>query len=164
MTASIPEVPAGFVVECTGCLQPLAVRGDLAGRAVRCPECRATFLVPEPRLAVPAAASTGPSHILQPPPDPGGSEPIHAPLAAPTPPPLADAGSADLDDDPPSAAVPGLELAMEEPVKTLETATGTIVLRRLTPEEKARRRARRNIIMLVAGASILLLIVLLLGR
>jgi hypothetical protein len=49
-------------------------------------------------------------------------------------------------------------------VKTLETATGTVILRRLTPEERAQRRARRNLILLVAGALLLFAFVLLFGR
>jgi len=73
-----------------------------------------------------------------------------------------------LPDALPDAPPPDNALAagpvLRQPVKTLETATGTVILRRLTPEERAQRRARRNLILLVAGALLLFAFVLLFGR
>jgi ribosomal protein S27E len=129
MTTGVAEPASDFVVECTGCRHPLAVRRDCAGRAVRCPECRAAFVVPQPEL---------PTEAFDRPDDPPDvSPPDAAGTAGPT---------------------------FREPVKTLETASGTVVLRRLTPEERSQRRARRTLILMVAGALLLFAFVLLFGR
>jgi LSD1 subclass zinc finger protein len=146
MTTAVAEPASDFVVECSGCRQPLAVRRDSAGRAVRCPECRAEFLVPPPEL--PTADGTLP---------PARSEAMARPAAdAPT--------AFELPDLPPPEHAEAPGPAFQEPVKTLQTPTGTIVLRRLTPEEKAQRRARRNLILLLAGAMLLFVFVILFGR
>jgi len=129
MTTGVAEPASDFVVECPGCRRPLAVRRDRAGRAVRCPECRAEFVVPQPQL--PTEACDLPDDL------PDASPPDDAEAAGPT---------------------------FREPVKTLETTTGTVVLRRLTPEERAQRRARRTLILMVAGALLLFAFVLLFGR
>jgi hypothetical protein len=141
MTTSVAEPASDFAVECTGCRRPLAVRRDCAGRAVRCPECRAEFVVPQPEL---------PTKAFDRPDDRRDTRPENHAENRPDALPPDDAKTAGP--------------AFREPVKTLETATGTVVLRRLTPEERAQRRARRNLILLVAGALLLFVFVLLAGR
>jgi len=164
-----PAAPAAplVAVACPTCFGALAVGADLAGLAADCPLCGGGFRVPP--LALPAAgqrerrpasaaADTVPADTVPADrPNPGDVKPAASPEDFATASP---AGTA-LD----AATAPRAETELEfhEPVRTIGSGDGAIVLRRLTPAERAARRARRNMMMLVAGVSILLTIVLLLG-
>ena len=156
MTAAEAGVPASVVVECPGCHAPLTVRSDLPFRAARCPLCSGEFLIPKAEAAV-VRSPPPPAGLATPPPPRRDETPS---FSLPEPP----AGSQAPAPPPAAPARPRTELDFEEPVKTIETAAGTVTLRRLSPEEKQARRTRRNLIMLCGGATILFLIVLLLGR
>jgi hypothetical protein len=142
MAEAVSDLPASMVVECPGCCGAVATRSDIPFRAARCPLCGGEFLIPRPRgdeaAAVPAPA-------------PVPSTPLGSPE---------DLGS----DEPPSFSRPQPrgDLEFAEPAKTIETAEGPKMLRRLSPEEKQARRARRNMIMLAGGAMILFVLVYLL--
>jgi hypothetical protein len=171
-TPTPPAAPAAplMAVACPACFGALAVGTDLAGLPADCPLCGSGFRVPP--LAMPS--STRP---VQPPagtasnatqthrPAPGREQPSRPRGTVRQEEPAAAASAATLD------AVSGMQepqadsgLAFREPVRTVGSGAGAIVLRQLSPAERAARRTRRNLVMLVGGVSILLTIVLLLGR
>lgn len=140
MAEAVSDLPASMVVECPGCRGAVATRSDIPFRAARCPLCGGEFLIPRPR----------------------GDEAAAVPVTVPSTPLRSpeDLGS----DASPSFSLPKPrgDLEFAEPAKTIETAEGPKILRRLSPEEKQARRARRNMIMLAGGATLLFVIVYLL--
>jgi hypothetical protein len=156
-------------VACPACFGALAVGSDLAGQPADCPLCGGGFRVPPL-----AQSSTARSTSLAPESAPDAS-PSRQPdrqresrqrgaarqdAAAPAPSATATFDEGMVARSPEADA----ELAVREPVLTVGSGAGEIVLRRLSPAERAARRTRRNLVMLVGGVSILLTIVLLLGR
>jgi hypothetical protein len=157
-------------VACPVCFGGLAVGTDLAGLPADCPLCGSGFRVPP--LAMPsttrpvqpptrAAADSAPAHR----PALEGTQPTRPREPVRQEQPAAASSAATLD------AVTSIQeqqadsgLAFREPVRTVGSGDGAIVLRQLSAAERTARRTRRNLIMLVGGVSILLTIVLLLGR
>ena len=174
-----PAAPAAplVAVACPTCFGALAVGADLAGLAADCPLCGGGFRVPP--LALPAAgqrerrpasaaADTVPADTVPADTVPADTVPADRPnpgdvKPAASPEDFATASPAGTALDAATAPRAETELEFHEPVRTIGSGDGAIVLRRLTPAERAARRARRNMMMLVAGVSILLTIVLLLG-
>jgi len=155
--------PAGlFAVACPGCAAEIGVRASRMGSAARCPACRGLFLVPEPRLPPVAPATTpaiAPAAAVSD--APTASEPLPA-LAPPPPPPgaavatpVATSMATPFDDLQLPAATGSSELALAEPVRTVEADGRVIELRRISDDERRRRKARRTIVTLVVGSALL---------
>ncbi|MFM1995842.1 MAG: hypothetical protein RLZZ111_229 [Planctomycetota bacterium] len=162
-----PAVPL-VAVACPSCFAALAVGTDLAGLPADCPLCGGGFRVPP--LEVPAAArspassatsvpDTAPPHRADRRIEPARPRDVVPQAMAPASADASVARETTLREPQPES-----ELAVREPVRTVGSGDGAIVLRRLSPAERAARRTRRNLVMLVGGVSILLTIVLLLGR
>jgi hypothetical protein len=157
-------------VACPSCFAALAVGTDLAGLPADCPLCGGGFRVPPlevpaaPRDAMPptrAVADAAPGRR------PDRTSETARPRDVVPQATAAAAPRADLSVAPETSLQepqPESELAVREPMRTVGSGDGAIVLRRLSPAERAARRTRRNLVMLVGGVSILLTIVLLLGR
>jgi len=164
-----PEPARLFAVACPGCEAEVAVKASRAGSAARCPACRGLFLVPEPRLEAPPTRvnpAVEPA-AARPAPLPA-EEPLPA-LAPPPPPPGAAATAAaevstPFDEIELPAAAGSPELALQEPVRTVESEGRVIELRRISDDERRRRKTRRTIVTLLVGSAILATLVWVLGR
>lgn len=168
-----PAAPAAplVAVACPACFGALAVGTDLAGLPADCPLCGSGFRVPS--LALPSTPQPSYPRARTEDESPQKHRPAAERELSSRPqetarqeqPAVASSAGSTLD----SAAAwqkPQADsgLAVREPVRTVGSGDGTIVLRQLSPAERAARRTRRNLVMLVGGVSILLTIVLLLGR
>ena len=186
MTTSASH-PRLFAVACPACGGRSAATAGMAGQPACCPQCAATFLVPEPPASsVPTPATAAVALVVADVP-PAAAElapvvaapaPITAttpaeparvtggerspaerssPAAAFTPVPAADADPAS--DLPADVAA---EVRFQEPpARVVGHGRHAVELRRLSPEEKEIRRRRRNILLLLTGAAILIAIALL---
>lgn len=177
-----------FAVACPACGGRSAATAGMAGQPACCPQCAATFLVPElPASSVPTPAPSDLAPVVV---DVAPATADLAPVvAAPTP--IAATAPAEpgrgtggtqspAEDSPPAAAaftpVPAADLDpasdlpagvaaevrfQEPPAKVVGRGRHAVELRRLSPEEKEIRRRRRNILLLLTGAAILIAIALL---
>ena len=104
--------------------------------------------------SVEPSAVAGPLPALAPPPPPPGAAvvaAVSAPVASAVSAPMATA----FDDLELPPATVSSELALEEPVRTVEAGGRVIALRRISEDERRRRKTRRTIVILVVGSAIL---------